>query len=153
MMKMAQQSQEQQQPSPVSEGNPEDLKKIRALDEGTYQQLGMPTGEDDESMKQRLMILFDQLGLMKGLTQEGLLELQQQLDDYIKVLKTKDMNKIKNHRITKILDKAAKEIEAEAKKQGAAPQQGPAPQAAPQQGPTNFAGMVKPPMGGGMSGR
>ena len=71
MMKMAQQSQEQQ-PSPVSEGNPEDLKKIRALDEGTDQDLGMPTGEDDESMKQRLMIwLFDQLGLMKGLTQEG----------------------------------------------------------------------------------
>ena len=147
MMKMAQQSQEQQS-SPVSEGNPEDLKKIEALDAETYQELGMPAGEDDESMKQRLMILFDQLGLMKGLTQEGLLELQQQLDDYIKVLKTKDMNKIKNHRITRILDKAAKELQAEAQKQGA-PQQG----AAPQQGPTNFAGMVKPPMGGGMSGR
>ena len=58
------------------------------------------------------------------------------------------MNKIKNHRITRILDKAAKELQAEAQKQGA-PQQG----AAPQQGPTNFAGMVKPPMGGGMSGR
>lgn len=154
MMKMAQQSQskEEMQPSPVSEGNPEDLKKLEpSISKETYDELGMPSGEDDASMKQRLLMVFEQLGLLQGLTQEGLFELQQQLDDYIKVLKTKDMNKIKNHRITKILDKAAKEVQAKAQEQGM--QQPPTqPQQPMGAAPTNFAGMVKPP-GGGMSGR
>ena len=113
------------------------------MSEQDYKDVEMPSGNDAESIKQRIMLFFERSGFMEDLSQEGLLELQQKIDDFVQAVIAKDKEKVLNHPITKIMNRAAAEIKGQAE-----------PQAAPQPAaPTNFAGMVKPPMGGGMSGR
>ena len=104
---------------------------------------GVPTGDDKESIKQRLMLVFEQVGFMETLTTPAeQQEFAMQLEELVNLMVKKDMKAVAAHPLMKKLEQVM-------------PNQGqaPAPQAAPQQGPTDFAGMVKPPMGGGMSGR
>jgi hypothetical protein len=127
---------------------PEELamgKEKLSLDAADYEAMEMPSGDDPESIKKRVVLFFERLGLMEGLSQEGLLELQQKIDDFVQAVVAQDKQKVLNHPITKIMNKVVEETRAQTE----------GPQAAPQQpaAPTDFAGMVKPPMGGGMSGR
>jgi hypothetical protein len=130
----------------VQTKDPKVLQNLEAPDEELYQKIGMPTGEDDATIKQRVLIMFENLGLMEGLSKDGLLELQQKIDDYIKVIKTKDMQAIENHPVSKILEKAAQELMAQQEQ----PTGGPVPQ---QAAPTDFASMMPPTPGGISNGR
>ena len=107
--------------------------------EKAYDEAGMPKGDTVEAIKQRVLKVLEEVGFLKKLTPQGLKELTQKISEFAKLAKSGDIEALKEHPITKILNQIQ------------LPQQ---QQAAPQQpaAPTNFAGMVKPPMGGGMSG-
>ena len=104
---------------------------------------GFPTGESREEMKQRILMFLEQLGLMEMFdTPAKQQELAANLEALIDAYEAEDIEAAEANPITQLITEV-----------GAGRQQGEAmAQAAPQQGPTDFAGMVKPP-GGGMSGR
>ena len=107
-----------------------------------YKARGIGTGQDKESIKQRLMVALEEAGYIETLTTPAMQqEFAMELDQLVELLVKEDLRAAAAHPLMKKIEQVMP---------GEAPQ---APQAAPQQGPTNFAGMVKPPMGGGMSGR
>ena len=98
-----------------------------------YKQLGMPTGGDDAAIEKRMMMIIDSLGLLEGLSAEGIKEMEQKVSEFVKLMKEGDMEALENHPLAKILNKAAEELRGQQ-----------------QQTPTDFAGMMPP--GGGMNG-
>ena len=142
-MKMAQgQAAPKQQEVQAVEGleSEEDIPKLQEA-------MDMPTGQSPEAIKERIMIALEQLNILKDLTPQVLQQVQARVDELVQLVIAEDVEGIKKHPITKLLQEASiaagKEVEVPTEEA----------QAAPQQGPTDFAGMVKPPMGGGMSGR
>ena len=133
MMKMAQQT---QQPKQATQ------QEVDAM----HEKAGMVKGSDANAIKQRALQVIEESGFLKKLTPKGLKDLTQKIQEFAELAIKGDTEALKNHPITKLLQKIEENAtNAQAQQQPAGP--------APQQGPTNFAGMVKPPMGGGMSGR
>ena len=135
-MAMAQQQgvNPQQPPAPGAEP------QISAQDIGpTMEQMGaagLPTGDSPEDIKERILAMLKQTGLLEMFkTAEQKQQLEQAMDELIEAMETENIELLKNNLIIKLLEKASPEVEA--------PQQ--------QAAPTNFAGMMPP--GGGMGGR
>jgi hypothetical protein len=142
-MKMAQgQAAPQEQAVQIS---PEEAQEM-AFDEGAFEAMGAPTGSSKEDIKQRFLMLLEQLDLMEMFkTPEAQQKLAQQIDALAEAALSGDAQAVEASPIYKLIEQAVKQSGMLDEGQ---------PQAAPQQpaAPTNFAGMVKPP-GGGMSGR
>ena len=130
MMKMAQQT---QQPKQITQ------QEVDAV----HEKAGMAKGNGVAAIKQRLLQVLEEAGFLKKLTPKGLKDLTQKVQEFAELAVKEDEEALANHPITKLLQQIDQGARAQAQRQ----------QPAPQQGPTNFAGMVKPPMGGGMSGR
>ena len=103
-------------------------------DEQMYQEMGMPQGNTKEDAKKRLLIILEQLGILKGLSKDGLRELNEKIDEYIEIAAKGDMQALETHPIGQLLAKASSEI-AEANLK-------------PQKQQRDFAGMMP---GGGMN--
>ena len=145
MMKMAQQSQASPQQGPSANPTREEVAAIIPNDE-QLKQLGLPAGQDKETIKKRFMIIFEEMGFLEKLNPQGLKELQVQLDEYVDLMLKQDIKAIQAHPITKML----KDFGNLANQPAPGPMAAPAPATAPA---TDYASMVKPPAGGGMSGR
>jgi hypothetical protein len=131
-----------------AEGSQEELQKI-------YQEAGMPIENTPEAAKQRLMMVLEELGVLKGLRQDQLQQIQKLADEYIKLAQEGNMQALEQHPISQLLNEAQNQFQEQAGlKQpagGPVPQQGgPVPQ---QAAPTDFASMMPPTPGGGMGGR
>ena len=135
----------QGQQQPTEEATMEDKRDAAEFMKSlpTMQQMGeagLPTGSSREDMKARILGMLESLGLMEMFdTPAKQQELAMNIDALITAYEKEDAQAIESNPIIQLISEATT-------KQQAAPQQ---PQGA---GPTNFAGMVKPP-GGGMSGR
>ena len=104
------------------------------LSDQDYESMGLPGGSSPEAAKQRLLAILNELGVLSSLTQEGLKEITEKIDEYIKIAQTGNLEQLEKHPIGQLLAKASGEIAQKAKKQ-----------------PTDFSSMMPP--GGGMSGR
>ena len=126
-----------QQPPTPGQGGALSQEQINQMvpNEQQLQQMGMPAGEDKESIKKRFLAMFEEFGVLKSLNPEGLRELTQKLDEFVDLLIAQDTAKLKEHPITKMLKSFETEIRGQQ-------------QAAPKQ---QAAGMMPP--GGGMGGR
>ena len=109
-----------------------------------YKELGMPTGGDDAAIQKRMMMVIDSLGLMEGLSSEGIREMEQKVAEFVKLMREGDMEALNNHPLAKILNKAAEELKTQAR---------PAAMPAAEGAPKDFASMMPPTPGGGMGGR
>lgn len=125
-----------------AEGSQEELQRI-------YQEAGMPTENTPEAAKQRLMMVLEELGVLEGLRQDQLQQIQQLVDEYIKLAQQGDMQALEQHPISQLLNEAQNQFQQQAGMQqptgGQVPQQGAAPK--------DFASMMPPTPGGGMNGR
>lgn len=112
-----------------------------------YEVMGMPAGNSIEDAKKRLLLIFEEFGVLKELTQTGLVELTNQIEDFVKRAQKEGIENLAEHPIGQLL----KQIEQASLQPtgGPVPQQGAAPAAAP----TDFASMMPPTPGGGMGGR
>jgi hypothetical protein len=119
------------------EGSQEELQKI-------YQEAGMPTENTPEAAKQRLMMVLEELGVLQGLRQDQLQQIQQLVDEYIKLAQEGNMQALEQHPISQLLNEAQNQF----KQQVGTPQQ-----ATPEQKPTKDFASMMPPAGGGVGGR
>ena len=122
----------------------EDLREA-TLSPEDLETLGMPSGEDEESMKQRFIQLFEEAGLMEMFQEPA----QQQeftrlLQELIESLMAQDLEAVLANPLYQLLEQNLQQGEADI-----LAEEDEAPQAAA--APTNFAGMMPP--GGGMGGR
>ena len=113
-----------------------DRQKLTAQMQEAQTQIGMPSGATREDAKKRILMILEDAGILKKLNPTGLQQLTAKIEEFLQLVEKKDEEGLKNHPITKLLNK----VEADTAQQAA-------PQAA---APTNFAGMMPP--GGGMSG-
>ena len=130
--------------------SPEEAKSM-AFDEGAFEAMGAPTGSSKEDIKQRFLMLIEQLDLMEMFsTPEAQQKLAQQVDALAEASLSGDVEAMQSNPVFKLIEQAVQQ--SGVLNEG---QEAQAPTQAPQQpaAPTNFAGMVKPPTGGGMSGR
>ena len=126
----------------------EKLKNITPTEED-YKELGLPSGQNPEDAKKRFLAMFEELGILKSLTPDGLRELMTQLDDFIKQLQTKDITELQNHPIAQLLQQVQQSVMQMQQ------QQQPTGSPVTQQGvpSKDFASMMPPTPGGGMNGR
>lgn len=111
-----------------------------------YEEMGLPTGDTPEDAKKRMLAIFEELGILKRLDPEGLKELTDKIDEYIKLAQEGNMEALETHPIGQLLAKASSEImQMQQPTGGPVPQQGAAPK--------DFASMMPPTPGGGMRGR
>lgn len=113
-----------------------------------YQEMGLPAEDTPEAAKKRMLAIFEELGILKKLDPEGLKELTEKIDEYIKLAQEGNMEALETHPIGQLLAKASSEIMQMQQQQptgGPVPQQGAAPK--------DFASMMPPTPGGGMGGR
>ena len=104
-----------------------------------YEARGIGTGQDKESMKQRLMAMLEEVGYMETLTTPAeQQQFVQELDSLVDLLIKEDLQAVQNHPLMKKIEQIM-------------PNQSPQQQAPQQAGPKDFASMMPP--GGGMSGR
>ena len=151
-MKMAQQSQAAPKEKTM-QISPEEAQSM-AFDEEAFEAMGAPTGGSKEDVKQRFLMLLEQLDLMEMFsTPESQQKLAQQVDALAEASLSGNVEAMEANPIFKLIEQAVQQ--SGILNEGQEGQQAQAPTQAPQQpaAPTNFAGMVKPPTGGGMSGR
>jgi hypothetical protein len=115
-----------------------------------YKQLGMPTGGDDAAIQKRMMMVIDSLGLMEGLSSEGIKEMEQKVAEFVQLMKDGDMEALNAHPLSQILNKAAEELKTQAGPTAMPSAGGQVPQKG---APKDFAAMMPPTPGGGMGGR
>ena len=130
--------------------SPEEAKSM-AFGEEAFEAMGAPTGSSKEDVKQRFLMLLEQLDLMEMFsTPEAQQKLAQEVDALAQAAVSGDVEAMQANPVFKLIEKTVQE--SGVLNEG---QEAQAPTQAPQQpaAPTNFAGMVKPPTGGGMSGR
>ena len=128
-----------------AEGSQEELQKI-------YQEAGMPTENTPEAAKQRLMMVLEELGVLQGLRQDQLQQIQQLVDEYIQLAQKGDMQALEQHPISQLLNEAQNQFQQQAGMQGGAG--GPVPQQTQEQpAPTKDFASMMPPSGGGLPGR
>ena len=121
--------------------SPEEAKNL-TYDAEAFEVMGAPTGSSKEDVKQRLMMLVEQLDLMELFkTPEAQQRLAQSIDALAEAAMNGNTEEMEANPIYKLIEKTAEQSGVLNTEQ---PQE---------EGPTNFAGMVKPPTGGGMSGR
>jgi trimethylamine:corrinoid methyltransferase-like protein len=114
-----------------------------------YKEAGMPTENTPEAAKQRVMMVLEELGVLEGLRQDQLQQLQQLVDEFVQLAQKGDMAALEQHPISQLLNQAQQEFQQAA---------GMPQQAQTQQGQTeptatkDFASMM-PPAGGGLGGR
>jgi len=132
----------QEQAAPQGQPTEEQLNQI-------HQEAGLPQGNDAEAIKARILAALESTGFLKKMTKEGLKEFTDSLNEFVKLLMEKNVEAIKKHPITKLLNGLGERAMAAQQGMQQQPMQ---PQQPMQAAPKNFAGMMKPP-GGGMSGR
>lgn len=136
-MKMA-----QGQEAPKEEAiqiSPEEAQNL-SYDEEAFEVMGAPTGSSKEEVKQRLMMLIEQLDLMELFkTPEAQQKLAQQLDALAEAAMSGNAQEMEANPIYKLIEKTAEQSGALN------------PEQPEEKAPKNFAGMMPP--GGGMSGR
>lgn len=128
---------------PTQQAPEADKEQIIAAMQKRQEEAGLPSGGTEEDAKKRILAILENAGVLKKLNPAGLQQLTAKIEEFIELFKKQDGEGLKNHPITKLLNK----IEEDSM------QQQQAPQAEPQQGgaPKDFASMMPP--GGGMSGR
>jgi acyl-CoA synthetase (NDP forming) len=109
-----------------------------------YEEAGMPTENTPEAAKQRVMMVLEELGVLEGLRQDQLQQLQQLVDEFVQLAQQGDMAALEQHPISQLLNQAQQEFQQAA----GMPQQAQAQPAATK----DFASMM-PPSGGGLGGR
>jgi acyl-CoA synthetase (NDP forming) len=113
-----------------------------------YEQAGMPTENTPEAAKQRVMMVLEELGVLQGLRQDQLQQLQKLVDEFVSIAQQGDMEALEKHPISQLLNEAQNQFKQSAglgqPTGGAVPQQG---------GSKDFASMMPPTPGGGMNGR
>ena len=115
-----------------------------------FETMGMPGGDDIDSVKQRLMMLLEQSGLMEMFQEPAQ---QQQLatlmNELAQAMVDQDIEKIQNSKLFQLIQTSMEESggleELQQPTGGAVPQQ--------QGAPKDFASMMPPTPGGGMGGR
>ena len=127
----------------------EDLKEA-SLSAEDVEALGMPSGEDKESIKQRFSQIFQEAGLMEMFqTPADQQKFTQLLDQLAEDMLNQDLQAVQNNPLFQILEQAMSQGEqAILADEGTMPQQA-QPQAAPTK---DFASMMPKP-GGGLPGR
>ena len=138
-MAMAQQQgvNPQQPPTPGAEQqfNPQDIGP-------TMEQMGaagLPTGGSSKEIKQRILAMLQQTGLLEMFkTPAEKQKLAKDMDALVEAMESEDIEAIQSNPIIKLLEQAIPGEEEQ-------------PQQQQQAGPKNFAGMMPP--GGGMGGR
>ena len=125
-----------------------------SFNEKAFEAMGAPTGSSKEDVKQRFLMLLEQLDLMEMFsTPESQQKLAQQVDALAEASLSGDVEAMQANPVFKLIEQTVQQSgvlnEAQEGQEAQAPTQAPQQPAAP----TNFAGMVKPPTGGGMSGR
>jgi hypothetical protein len=106
-----------------------------------FEELGLPTGDDKESIKQRLLVGLEKMGVMELFPTPA--EKQQfaiDLDALAQAVANKDTDAIQKNPIV-------------IKMQDLVPQQGQPQQAQPQKAATKDFASMMPPAGGGVGGR
>ena len=153
-------AQGQQAPAAVPQSNGSGVQLQQELQEvGTeglnniYKEAGMPTENTPEAAKQRVMMVLEELGVLEGLRQDQLQQLQQLVNEFVQLAQQGDMTALEQHPISQLLNQAQQEFQQSAgMPQQAQPTGGAVPQGAP--GATkDFASMMPPTPGGGMGGR
>ena len=132
----------QGQAAPQEEVNVEESQKF-------FEEAGMPTENTPEAAKKRLMMVLEELGVIEGLNPSQLKQLQELVDEYVAIAQKGDLQALEQHPISQLLNQAQQQFQQDMNPQkptgGPVPQQGAAPK--------DFASMMPPKPGGGMSGR
>jgi hypothetical protein len=119
---------------------------------GIYEEAGMPTENTPEAAKQRLMMVLQEMGVLEGLRQDQLQQIQKLVDEYVALAQKGDMAALEKHPISQLLSQGQQQFQQAAGMQQ--PTGGPVPQQTQAQpsGTKDFASMM-PPAGGGLGGR
>jgi hypothetical protein len=141
-------AQGQQAPAATQQITEEDINEIGFSSED-FETMGMPGGDDIDSVKQRLMMLLEQSGLMEMFQEPAQ---QQQLatlmNELAQAMVDQDIEKIQNSKLFQLIQTSMEESGGLEELQQ--PTGGPVPQ---QGGTKDFASMMPPTPGGGMGGR
>ena len=133
----------------ASQFSEEDINEIGFSSED-FEEMGMPGGDDLDSVKQRILMLLEQSGLMEMFKEPAQ---QQQLatlvSELAEAMVAQDIEAIQNSKLYQLIEDAMQQsggLEELQKGTGGQMPQG-------EQGTTDFAAMMPPGPGGGMGGR
>jgi len=119
---------------------------------GIYEEAGMPTENTPEAAKQRLMMVLEEMGVLEGLRQDQLQQIQKLIDEYVALAQKGDMAALEKHPLSQLLNQAQQQFQQAAGMQqptgGSVPQQIQEQPAATR----DFASLM-PKAGGGLGGR
>jgi len=106
---------------------------------------GLPTGQDEGAIKERIMSLLGRFGILEQVSDENKIKLEKEAAKLAKAIVNKDIETIEASPLNDIFEKIVDEENASIEPS----EEDLADVEQPQQAPTNFAGM----MGGGGLGR
>lgn len=145
------------QQAPIEDFTEEEIQGA-AFSSEDFETMGMPGGDDLTSVKQRIMMLVEQLELLSVFEQPAdKQKLAVLVDELAVAMVEQDLQKIQENQLFQLIKTTMEESGGVEELQGAisqeepaAPTGGPVPQ---QSAPTDFASMMPPTPGGGMGGR
>lgn len=100
-MKMAQSA-----GAPTEEISPEELQ----ITDEDYEEMGLPGGEGPEAMKERIMTLLEQMGVLEGVDQSELQELTSLVDQLVADLEAENFEAVEQNPIMQLLSGVFEEM-------------------------------------------
>jgi hypothetical protein len=134
------------QGAPAQEPQEIDMKQLKEgmPNEQDFEKLGLPTGDDKESIKARLLKMLEDADALEALeTPADKQEFAQNLDALAQAIVDKDLQAIQSNPINGLLEQIFGGAQGQQMPQQAAPQQA---------APKDFASMMPPTPGGGLGG-